>query len=209
MLRLHVFPGSPRAFKVIALAHHLGIDYEMKFVDLTKGEHTQPDHTALNINAKMPVLEHDGFVLWESNAILQYLAAFKGDANVLPHERQPWSTVNQWMFWESAHWDPACGALAFENFAKSLFGKGGPDPAEVAKAEPVFHRFATVLDQSLKGNRFITGANLTVADFSIGAWMTIAEPAKYPVGGYREILRWYAELSELPAWRKALAIAHE
>jgi glutathione S-transferase len=208
MLKLHVFPPSPRAFKVLALAHHIGLDYEIKMVDLTKGDQNRPEHVALNPNHKMPVLEHDGVVLWESNAILQYLGALKPESGVLPHEREQWAKVNQWQFWEAAHWDPACARFAFENLGRKLLGLGEPDPDELAKAGPEFHRFAAVLNETLAKNSFVTGSQLTIADFSIGAWLTIAQPAKYPLDTYLEIQRWYGELSKLPGWRQALASAH-
>src|SRR6266478_6307027 len=73
-MKLYAFPPSPRAMKVIALAEHLQIEHETQVVDLTKGDQMKPEFTALNPNQRMPVLEDDGFVLWESNAILQYLA---------------------------------------------------------------------------------------------------------------------------------------
>src|SRR5208337_2534317 len=76
-IKLHVFPPSPRAFKVLLAAHHLGIDYELKPVNLGAGDHRTPQFTSLNVNQRMPVLEDNGYVLWESNAILEYLAAHK------------------------------------------------------------------------------------------------------------------------------------
>jgi glutathione S-transferase len=77
-MKLYVFPPSPRAMKVIALAEHLQLEHEVRLVDLTKGDQMKPEFTALNPNQRMPVLEDDGFVLWESNAILQYLAVLGG-----------------------------------------------------------------------------------------------------------------------------------
>jgi len=68
-MKLHVFPPSPRATKVMALANHLGLDCEIRVVNLFKGEQHQPGFAALNPNERMPVLEDDSFVLWESNAI--------------------------------------------------------------------------------------------------------------------------------------------
>ena len=68
MMKLHVAPPSPRAFKVLAVARHLELDFELCPVDLLNGAHLQPEFAALNPNKKMPVLEDDGFVLWESNA---------------------------------------------------------------------------------------------------------------------------------------------
>jgi glutathione S-transferase len=74
-LELFLFPPSPRAFKVIAVAHHLGLSYETRIVHLFNGEQNHPDYVALNPNKRMPVLREDDFVLWESNAITQYLAS--------------------------------------------------------------------------------------------------------------------------------------
>ena len=74
-LKLYVFPPSPRGFKILFAAHHLGLDYELRLVDLTKGDQKAPAFLALNPNGRMPVLDDDGFVLWESNAIVEYLAA--------------------------------------------------------------------------------------------------------------------------------------
>jgi glutathione S-transferase len=79
---------------------------------------------------------------------------------------------------------------------------GEPDPAEVKKGEDKFHACAAVLDAQLKGRKYITGNTLTIADFSVGASLNQAQPAGLPVGQYREIVRWHAALSELPAWRK-------
>ncbi|MBI3796974.1 MAG: glutathione S-transferase N-terminal domain-containing protein, partial [Deltaproteobacteria bacterium] len=73
-MKLYVFPPSMRALKVIALKNHLGLECEMQIVDLGKGDQLSPEYIAMNPNKKMPVLEDEGFVLWESNAILFYLA---------------------------------------------------------------------------------------------------------------------------------------
>ena len=113
-MKLYAYPPSPRAFKVLALANYLDLDYEFKLVDLTKGEHLRPEFAALNPKARMPVLEDDGFVLWESNAILQYLAALKPDSGLLPDDLRPRADVTRWQFWESANWDPACSTIGFE-----------------------------------------------------------------------------------------------
>ena len=206
MLNLYVFPPSPRAFKVIALAAHLGIDYEKRIVDLTKGEQRRPEFAKLNPNQRMPVLEEDGFVLWESNAILQYLADKKPASGLLPADPRGRADVTRWQCWDLANWDPACAIMIFERLVKKLLHIGDPDPVEIARGEERFHRVAAVLDAHLKGRNYITGDKLTVADFSIGAPLNLAAPAQLPVSGYAEIRRWHANLSELPAWRQSIAI---
>src|SRR5438128_1431894 len=127
MMRLHVFPPSPRAIKVMGLVNHLGLDCEMRIVDLLKGEQQKPEFTALNPNKKMPVLDDNGFVLWESNAILQYLASKQPASGLWPSDPQRQADVSRWQFWDMAHWDPACAILVFERVVKNLSGQGDPD----------------------------------------------------------------------------------
>ncbi|HJS21213.1 MAG TPA: glutathione S-transferase family protein [Steroidobacteraceae bacterium] len=204
MINLYVFPPSPRAFKVLAAATHLGLEYNLRFVDLPKGEHKTPEFAALNPNRRMPVLEEDGFVLWESNAILQYLAAKKPESGMLPTDARGRADVARWLCWDLAHWDPACALPIFENLVKKLLNLGDPDPKEIARGHERFHAVAQVLDGQLKDRQYITGDKPTVADFSIGAPLNLARPAAIPLDPYAHIKRWHATLSELPAWRKVL-----
>ena len=204
MMKLHVAPPSPRAFKVLAIARQLGLEFELCSVDLVKGEQLRPEFTRLNPNQKMPVLEDDGFVLWESNAIAQYLAAKKPEAGLLPSDARGRADVMRWQFWDSAHWDPACATLVFERLVKQMFGQGDADRAQVEKGEEAVRRFGGVLNQSLSGRRFLSGDRLSIADFSVGSWLNYAAPGGYPIQDFKEINRWYAGLMELPAWRESI-----
>ncbi len=207
-MKLHVFPPSPRATKVIALANHLGLDCEIRIVNLATGEQHKPEFAALNPNERMPVLEDDNFVLWESNAILQYLASKNPGSGVWPAEARGQADVLRWLSWESADWFPACAVITFERFVKKLLNLGEPDSAQVAKGEAQFHKLALVLNNYLKNRKWLVGDRLTIADFAVGAPMAVAQPSGYPVQNYDEINRWYATIAELPAWQKALAAAH-
>jgi glutathione S-transferase len=205
-IELYVFPPSPRAFKVLAVANHLGLDYEIRFIDLPKGAQKNPQYAALNPNMRMPTLKDGDYVVWESNAIGQYLAGKKPDAGLLPRDERARLDVTRWQFWDLAHWDPACAVFAFEYVAKPLFrGIKEPDMAAIEKGTEMFHRAAAVLNSQLKGKRFVTGDALTLADFSLGPPMNFAEMAHYPIEPYGEIKRWYATLRALPAWQKTLA----
>jgi len=204
-IELYVFPASPRSFKVMALANHLGIDHELRPLNAAQGEHKAPPYAAMNPNMRAPTLKDGAFVLWESNAILQYLAAQKPESGLLPRDERARLDVTRWQFWELAHWDPACVIFGFEYVAKPAFGMGPPDMAAIAKATPQFERAAKILDDQLKGRKFVTGDALTLADFSIGAFMAQAERAHYPVAPFAEIKRWYAGLAALPSWQKTLA----
>ena len=84
-LKIHAFPPSPRSFKVLWAANQLGVEYEFKLVDFSKQGQKAPEFLALNPNGKAPVLEHDGYALWESNAIVEYLEYARQEN----HERPP------------------------------------------------------------------------------------------------------------------------
>jgi len=206
-MKLHVFPPSPRATKVIALARHLDLDVELRAVDLLKGEQARPEFTALNPNQRMPVLEDGNFVLWESNAILHDLASRRPESGLWPADARGQSEVIRWLSWEGAHWTPACSILVLERVLKRLTGQGEPDPAQVARGEQEFHRFAQVLEGHLRGREWLVGGEggaLTIADFAVGAGMVMADAARFPSEKYDQIRRWYGGLAALPAWRSAI-----
>jgi glutathione S-transferase len=205
-LRLHVFPPSPRAFKVLVVAHHLGIDYEFVLCDLTKGDQKSAAYAALNPNQRMPSLEDGDFTLWESNAIVQYLAAKKPESGLLPADERGRADVARWQFWESTTWDPACAILVFERAVKRFFGGGAPDPVEVEKGLQRFHRAAKVLNAHLRGRTYVCCDRLTLADFALAADLTMAEPAQLPLEDYGEIRRWAGRLAELRAWQRTRAM---
>jgi glutathione S-transferase len=205
-LKIHAFPLSPRSFKVLWTANHLGLDYTLELVDFSKGAQRAPEYLALNPNGRAPVIEHDAFVLWESDAILEYFVALKPQSRLLPEEARARAAITKWLFWESAHWDPACVPFAVERVVKKLFGRGTEDPAEIARGTELFKRVGEVLDGELAKHRFIAGDALTVADFAIGATMCIADQAQLPLEPYRNIQRWRAEIEALPSWAKTRAM---
>ncbi len=156
MIDLYVFPPSPRAFKVMVIANHLGIETNIRPLDLIKGEQKTPEYAALNPNMRMPTLKDGDYVLWESSAIAQYLSGKKPDSGLFPKDERARLDVTRWQFWDVAHWDPACAVFLFENVVKPVVLKSGePDPAALAKGGENFERAAKVLDAQLTGKKFI------------------------------------------------------
>jgi glutathione S-transferase len=206
-MRLHVFPHSNNAIAVLATAYQCELSVEIVFVDLLKGAQKTPAFTALNPNQRMPVLEDDDFVLWESNAIAQYLAARCPASGLWPWEPQRQADVARWQFWQAAHWGPTCAVFTFERVVKRFAGLGPADESAVARAAPEFRSYARVLDAQLRRRRWVTGDGLTVADFALAAWLVYAEPAGLPLDDCPDIAAWYGRLLDLPAWRKALPAA--
>jgi len=205
-IKLHGFPLSPRAFKVLFAAEQFGVPYELVTIDFGRGDTRTPAYTAMNPNQRMPTMDHDGFYLWESNAIVNYLAEQNPDGGYLPKDLKARALTQQWQFWESNHWDPAAAIFMFERVVKKLFGRGEADPAELKKGADLMARLAPVLDGQLAKTRFVVGDRLTAADVALGGTLVGTEQAGMPLEDYRGIQRWLTELRALPGWQKAAAL---
>jgi glutathione S-transferase len=205
-MKLYAFPASSRVVAIIALIHHLELACERVTVDLGRGDQLDPAYLALNPNHKIPTLVDGDFVLWEAKAILAYLAAQKPGSGLWPTGPRGQADVLRWLVWQAAHLDAeAWGMVVFEKASKRVLGLGPPDPAFVARGEENFLRFAGVLDQSLKGRRWLVGEALTIADLAVGGVIPSALRFGLPVADFPEVLRWYDGLAQLPAWQAALA----
>ena len=125
-MRLFIFPPSARVLAIVALKDYLNIECEIVPVDLSKGEQRTREYAARNPNQKMPMLEDDDFVLWESNAILFYLANHKPQSGLWPSGLKRQADVLRWLAWESAHWDAEfVGMVAYETASKIVYLASG------------------------------------------------------------------------------------
>jgi glutathione S-transferase len=209
-MKLYIFPLSGRVLGIVALKNYLALDCDVHAIDLRRGDQLTPEYVALNPNKKMPTLEDGGVVLWESNAILFYMAAKHPNSGLWPSDLRCQADVLRWLAWESAHWDAeSIGMVAYEKGSKAVLGLGAPDPAFIARGEQNFIRFAAVLNDSLKSKTWLIGERLTIADFSVGGLVPSAERMGLPVRDFLEIVRWYKGLAALPAWREALVAKDE
>jgi glutathione S-transferase len=205
-MKLYLFPPSGRAVGIVALNHHLALECELVPIDLGRGDQRAAEYGALNVNRKVPTLEDDGLVLWESNAILFYLASQCPDSGVWPRDVRSQADVMRWLFWESTHWDAeSVGMVTFEKSSKTVLGLGPPDPRFISRGEQNFSRFAAALNESLKGKAWLVDDRLTIADFSIAGLVPSAERIALPVARFPEVCRWYGGLAAMPAWRDAVA----
>ena len=202
-MKLYHFPISPNSRRVVAVLHHLQLDCELAIVDLSKGEQMQPDFLSLNPNHMIPTLVDGDFVLWESNAIMQYLCSKVPNTSLWPADPRVQADISRWQFWQTSHFGSACSVMIFERVVKKLFMHAEADLQEVAKGEERFHRFAQVLEQHLKDREWLVGNAATLADFSVGSFLDLAEFAQYPMTPYTEIARWYRTIQGLPAWKSS------
>jgi glutathione S-transferase len=201
-LRLYHHPFSINARRAAMAALQLGAPVELVFVDLQKRENHQPQFLRMNPNHKVPVLEDGDFYLWESSAIMQYLADKTPRQTIYPTDLRARADVNRWLFWCAQHFTPAVGILNWENAVKKMIGLGGPDPAEVKRGEGLVTEFAGILDAHLAGREWISGAALTLADLSIAAPLGATAHARLPVQQFRNVQQWLARVQALDSWKK-------
>ena len=201
-MKLYTHPLSPNARKVVMTAHLLDLPLELEVVDLFTGAQKRPEFLALNPNGKVPTLNDDGFVLWESDAIMQYLAAKRPGTTLFPEDVRTRADVVRWQCWALAHWLPAIQILVFENMFKPLLHMGDPDPAELRKGEEGVQRFAGVLDRTLAQREYLVENRLTFADISVATPLMYAAQGRVPIGDYANIKSWFARIEALPAWKK-------
>ncbi|MFZ3308753.1 MAG: glutathione S-transferase family protein [Xanthobacteraceae bacterium] len=199
-MKVYGFPGSPNTWKVRALASYLRMPLEFEFVDLLQGAQHTPAYLALNPTGRTPVLADGDFKLWESNAILQYLAS-KSATPLYPSDAKSRADVTRWLCWDLAHWGAqACQPLIFENLVKKFVNMGPPDAAVVAKASEAFDKEAKILDGCLAKHNYLVNDRLSVADFAVAAPLFHAQGAALPIAPYANVRAWFERVSSLPCW---------
>jgi glutathione S-transferase len=203
-MKLYYHPASPNGRRAILTLRHLGLQAEEVVVNFQRGDLTTAEYTKLNPNQKIPTLIDDDFVLWESNAIMQYLASKKPESGLLPRDERGRANVLRWQAWNLAHFAPAVGTFNWENLLRQVFGGGEPDVAKLAQAEKELARFGAVLEGQLQHSRYVTGEQLTVADFSLASTLMYRVPARVPLEPFPRIRAWMEGIEALPAWRETV-----
>lgn len=194
-MKLHVFPASPNAKKVMMVNVLTGLTLPIVTVDLQQGDQKSPEFLTLNPNGKIPVLEFDdGSTLWESNAIINRMAT-QADSDLWPKSMMRYD-IMRWQFWEACHWTPACAKF----ISRHLFGNESVD-LEAAAEE--FHKYARVLDDQLDGQDWLLGDIMTNADISVSAILAYRGPCQFPMDGYANIQRWIGAIEATKAWAVA------
>jgi glutathione S-transferase len=200
-IKLYDSKVSPYARKVRLVAAELDIPIEKISLDFQKGDPQKPEYLALNPNGKVPTIDDDGFVLWESIAILKYLARKK--SGLLPSDARGVAKADQWMCWWASHPEPAIDLLIYELALKPFFGKPGNDASIIQEARDRLERYLPVLDKQLQGKEYVLG-DLSIVDFAIAPPLELSQRrlnvdlAKYP-----GMTAWLARLQTKPYWKTA------
>jgi len=202
-MKLHTAPGSPSGRKVQAVILHLKLDVKVQNHDFAKGELRSSEYLALNPNGSVPTLVDGDFVLWESNAIMQYLADKAGDELLFPRDLRTRADIVRWQCWELAHFNKAFSTLAFETVAKPRLNFGPPDPMRVEVAKADLARYAPVLDAHVAHREYLVDRNITLADYSMLQFESYRTLVPFDFSGYRNLNAYFDHVSKADAWQRS------
>jgi len=182
--------------KVVWTARELGLAFERIDAGGPFGGNRTPEYLRMNPNGKIPVINDDGFVLWESNAIVRYLAATHGGGALWPDDPRPRADADRWMDWQATELTPAMRD-AFMQLIRTAPGQRqqGLVDASNAATEPLL----ALLDEHLAARQFVAASQFTAADIAVGTvvhrWFGLPQPhAERP-----NVQRWYRRLMTRPA----------
>ena len=189
-----------RAFRNLWMAKELGLDYEHVKVDFVTGETRTPAHLALNPNGHVPVIDDDGFVLWESMAINLYLAKKYGAGTLYPTLLEDEARAWQWSFWGMTEVErPVLTAL----FNRAILAEDKRDAAAGDAAEKQLAEPLRVLDGALGRSANLLGADFTVADLNVASILAWARPARIDFTPFPKAADWLGRCALRPAAKAA------
>jgi len=201
-MKLHTFVGSPNSRKVEAVIDHLKLDVETVYHDFLAGELRSSEYLAINPNGSVPTLVDGDFVLWESNAIMQYLADKVPGNTLFPRDPKLRADVVRWLSWDLAHFGEAFGALIFESLLKTKLNLGPPNETRISLAMTWLARRAAVLEQHLKDRRYLVGNSVTLADYSMIRFESYRPHTPFNWQPYPNINAYFDHVRTLDSWVK-------
>lgn len=187
--------GSPYVRKVLIVCDELNLEPIEHKIDMQSQE-AMKAYSDINPNMKFPALRDDAFILWESNAIIIYLAQASPDHDLHGVNRQTAALVNQWLFWEIAHFATTV------NFLVNLRLRFLPKPVRsegdlLADSRRLFR----VLDNELRQHRFLTGSRPRLPDFAVAADLTYANEADLPLEEFANLSTWFESIRRRASWQ--------
>ncbi|GJE90989.1 glutathione S-transferase [Phanerochaete sordida] len=216
---LYTHDRGPNGWKVAIVLEELGLTYESKFLDFNTGEHKAPDFVKLNPNGRIPaIIDHknNDFIIWESNAIIQYLVDrydIAHKVSVAPGTDEYYTQL-QWLYFQASGQGPYFGQIAW-------FIMMHPEkvPSVIERYRNEVRRVLGVLESVLSKQEWLVAGKPTVADFTFLPWNDIAEARLFESFDFAKefpaTAKWHKKLLERPAVAKvfddktkALAAAH-
>jgi len=194
MLKIYGTKSSSNVQKVLWCCGEIGLAFEHEEIGPRDGRHKSPEYRALNPNALVPTIEDDGFILWESNVIVRYLAAKHAMGSLCPEDLVQRADADRWMDWQQTTLASPMGVL-FRGLLREP--RDTIDAAEIDAAMQKSDAAWRILDERLATRPYVAGDDLTMGDIALGnavhRWYRL--PVERPA--LPHLAAWYAG-SELP-----------
>jgi GST-like protein len=183
--------ATPNGWKVSIALEEMDLPYEVRVIDFATNEQKADWYVKLNPNGRIPTLTDDGFALFESGAILIYLAEKTG--RFLPQDAQTRSRVMQWLMFQMSAVGPMMGQA-------NVFLRYFPEKIQPAidRYQREVTRLFGVLDRQLAANEYIVG-DYSIADMALWPWVSGYEWSGVSVEEFLNLQRWLAKVGERPA----------
>ena len=199
MYILYHFPYSQHARRVASLLEAAKLPYELRHVDMAKGEHLSAAYLAINPNHQVPTLIDGDLTLHESNAILRYLCHRHGLSDWYPVDPRHRARVEQWLDWNQSRLSPAVVDIVRN---KVFLGEKG-DKDAIARGEAKLRELGPILEAGLAAHDFLAGPKPTIADLSVASNLfQLGFAQAIPPGA--NIAAWYQRIGALQAFRRSL-----
>ncbi len=193
MLTVYGDYNSGNCYKIKLMLHLLGLEYQWQAVDILRGDTQTPEFLAKNPNGKVPVLElEDGTCLWESNAILNYLA---DGSEFLPTEPRLRTQVLQWQFFEQYSHEPY---VAVARFIQFYLGLPETRLEEYRALQKRGYKALDVMEQQLARTPYLVGDCYSIADVTLYAYTHVAHQGGFDLSGYSAIRSWLQRVASHP-----------
>lgn len=188
MLKIYGFEPSTWTNAVRFTANALNMEYDFVRVNLVAGEGQRPEYLAIHPAGKVPAMDDDGFRLFESGAIMRYLAR-KQDSDLYPSSITQQAFVDQWSLFVSIHIASAMGKVLFNRELYKIVG-AEPNAHELEEAVGFLGRFLPIIDTQLGQSSFLASEGLSIADLMLLAWLDPAEMAQVDLSAYAHVSTW-------------------
>ncbi len=203
---LHYWP-TPNGWKITIMLEELGVPYEVRFVNIGRGEQFRPEFLAVSPNNRMPALVDpegpDGapISVFESGAILMYLGRKFG--RFYPNDERARVEVEQWLMWQMGGFGPMLGQNHhFRQYAPEKL------PYAIKRYEDETHRLYGVLNKRVSDRDFVAG-DYSIADMAIAPWATLYERQGVDASEFPHFKGWLDRVLARPAVAKGLAVGED
>ncbi len=201
-MKVYGHPASTCTRKVLCALAEKGVDAEFVFVDIMKGAQKAAEYLEIHPFGVVPVLEDDGFRLFESRAILRYLDSKLGGLS--PESIQDKAVMEQWISVEQSYFSPPAMKAILEVFFAPMKGTT-PDADVVAKGKADAAKALDVLERALVGKEYLAG-NFSIAEITYAPYLQylVDTGAGDIIKDRPNVSAWWDRISARPSWQKAL-----